>query len=34
MTRADHVLAGIGHRGSSFTDVDAVTHDEATGRWL
>lgn len=30
----DQVLKGIGHRGSSFTDVDAVTHDEATDRFL
>ena len=25
---------GIGHRGSSFTDIDAVTHDEHTQRYL
>lgn len=30
----DSVLKGIGHRGSSFTDVDALTHDEATDRFL
>lgn len=30
----DALLHGIGHRGSSFTDVDAVTHDEATDRFL
>lgn len=24
----DRLLHGIGHRGSSFTDVDALTHDE------
>lgn len=30
----DSVLRGIGHRGSSFTDVDALTHDGATGRIL
>lgn len=30
----DRVLKGIGHRGSSFTDVDALTHDEATDRFL
>jgi hypothetical protein len=30
----DDLLRGIGHRGSSFTDVDAVTHDGKTGRWL
>lgn len=30
----DRALAGIGHRGSSFSDVDAVTHDEATDRFL
>lgn len=30
----DGLLSGIGHRGSSFMDVDALTHDAATGRWL
>lgn len=30
----DRLLEGIGHRGSSFTDVDAATHDEKSGRWL
>lgn len=30
----DSLLAGIGHRGSSFTDADAITHDGATKRWL
>lgn len=30
----DRVLEGIGHRGSSFTDVDALTHDERTDRYL
>lgn len=30
----DWLLRGIGHRGSSFTDVDALTHDGATGRFL
>jgi hypothetical protein len=30
----DDLLKGIGHRGSSFTDIDAATHDEATDRWL
>lgn len=30
----DHLLRGIGHRGSSFTDVDALTHDERTDRFL
>jgi hypothetical protein len=30
----DDVLRGVGHRGSSFTDLDACTHDEATGRFL
>lgn len=30
----DRLLTGIGHRGSSFTDVDALTHDEATDRFL
>lgn len=30
----DRLLSGIGHRGSSFMDIDAVTHDGATHRWL
>lgn len=30
----DDVLRGIGHRNSSFMDVDAVTHDGKTKRWL
>lgn len=30
----DRVLSGIGHRGSSFMDIDAVTHDGSTGRFL
>lgn len=30
----DRVLEGVGHRGSSFTDLDAVTHDMSTGRVL
>jgi len=30
----DTILGGIGHRGSSFTDVDAVTHDVRTHRFL
>lgn len=30
----DTLLRGIGHRGSSFTDVDACSHDEPTDRWL
>jgi len=30
----DRLLNGIGHRGSSFTDVDALTHDERTDRFL
>lgn len=30
----DELLHGIGHRGSSFTDIDAITHDEKTGRFL
>lgn len=30
----DGLLRGIGHRGSSFTDVDALTHDERTDRYL
>jgi hypothetical protein len=28
------VLDGIGARNSSFTDVDAVSHDGKSGRWL
>lgn len=30
----DEVERGIGKRGSTFTDVDAVTHDMDTGRFL
>ena len=30
----NNLLDGIGHRGSSFTDIDAVSHDGKTGRWL
>lgn len=30
----DSVLAGIGKRGSSFMDLDAVSHDKDTGRLL
>lgn len=30
----DRVLHGVGHRGSSFTDLDAITHDGRTGRFL
>jgi hypothetical protein len=30
----DELLDGIGHRGSSFCDIDAITHDMATGRFL
>jgi hypothetical protein len=30
----DTLVRGVGHRGSSFTDVDAVTHDKRTGRFL
>jgi len=30
----DRVLKGVGHRGSSFSDLDAVTHDGTTGRFL
>lgn len=30
----DALLDGIGHRGSSFTDIDGTAHDEATDRWL
>ncbi len=30
----DRLLQGLGQRGSSFTDLDAVTHDGATGRCL
>lgn len=30
----DDILSGIGHRGSSFSDIDAITHDGATCRFL
>ena len=30
----DELLAGIGHRGSSFTDVDGLVHDSKTNRFL
>jgi hypothetical protein len=30
----DRLLQGIGHRGSSFSDVDAITHDEFGDRFL
>jgi hypothetical protein len=30
----DRLLRDIGPRGSSFTDVDALTHDERTDRFL
>lgn len=30
----DKILEGIGHRGSSFMDVDAVSHDLRTKRFL
>jgi hypothetical protein len=30
----DRALDGIGHRGSSFCDVDALTHDDMTDRFL
>lgn len=30
----DRLLDGVGHRGSSFTDVDALTHDDPTDRYL
>jgi hypothetical protein len=30
----DRILDGIGHRGSSFSDIDAVAHDHATHRFL
>lgn len=30
----DDVLAGLGKRGSSFSDVDAITHDGDTNRFL
>jgi len=30
----DAILGGIGHRGSSFSDIDAVSHDGRTKRFL
>lgn len=30
----DVVYDGIGHRGSSFSDIDAISHDGRTGRFL
>lgn len=30
----DRLIAGLGHRGSSFSDIDAITHDAASQRWL
>ena len=30
----DRILSGIGKRGSSFSDIDAVTHDRDTHRFL
>lgn len=30
----DRIYDGIGHRGSSFSDIDAVSHDGKTRRWL
>lgn len=30
----DRILAGIGHRGSSFSDLDAISHDHPTQRFL
>jgi hypothetical protein len=30
----DTVLKGLGHRGSSFMDIDAVSHDGKTHRFL
>lgn len=30
----DSLYRDIGHRGSSFTDLDAITHDARTGRFL
>lgn len=30
----DRLLRGIGHRGSSFSDIDAVSHDGKTNRFL
>jgi hypothetical protein len=30
----DDLSRGIGKRGSSFTDIDAISHDKDTGRFL
>lgn len=30
----DEIERGVGHRGSTFTDVDAVSHDAQTRRFL
>lgn len=30
----DKLFDGIGHRGSSFSDIDMVAHDGSTGRFL
>lgn len=30
----DQVFEGIGHRGSSFSDIDAISHDGRTQRFL
>lgn len=30
----DEIERGVGHRGSTFTDVDAVSHDAPTRRFL
>ena len=30
----DRILEGIGHRGSSFSDLDAISHDVRTHRFL
>jgi len=30
----DHLTAGLGKRASSFMDIDAVSHDADTGRFL
>jgi hypothetical protein len=30
----DSLFAGVGHRGSSFTDIDGLVHDGKTSRFL
>lgn len=30
----DRLFRGIGHRGSSFTDIDGISHDMVTERFL